>query len=86
MNRSERKAWEDEFDRRLEDPSIRKDKMSNPFNPFRPSEVRVEDDEGTMRRRNGEGCCGCGKWHSETFKVDPVWEHNNFDDEKRPLL
>jgi hypothetical protein len=76
------KDWEAEYDRRLADPSVHKDKMDNFLNPFRPSEVRVADDEGTMRRRNGEGCCGCGKWHSETYKADPVWEphHHDSDD------
>lgn len=83
MNKREREEWEAEHDRRLEDPNIRKDKMSNTFSLIRPSEVRVADDEGTMRRRNGDGCCGCGQWHSETYKTDPVWgssHHHDTDD------
>jgi hypothetical protein len=64
----------------MKDPRYRKDKMNNPLNPFRPSEVRVEDDEGTMRRRNGDGCCGCGKWETTTFSQKPVWTHHDDDD------
>lgn len=75
--RAIRLAWEAEYDRRLNDPTVRKDKMNNGLNPFRPSEARVADDAGTMRRRSGEGCCGCGKWSSETFTAAPEWDNHH---------
>lgn len=95
MKRNERKDWEEEFDRRVASGNHRTDRMTNFLNIFRPSELRVEDDEGTMRRRNGEGCCGCGKWSSETYRQDPVWDkqshhhddhHHDDDDEPKLFL
>lgn len=68
--RQKAKEWEREFDARLRDPSVKKDVMAN-WGLLRPREVRVEDDEGTMRRRNGDGCCGCGRWHST--QETPTW-------------
>lgn len=80
VSREEREAWAAEFDRRLKDPTVKKDKMHNPFNPIRPTETRVADDEGTMRRRNGDGCCGCGKWRSETFRRFAFWNKDRNKD------
>jgi hypothetical protein len=54
--------WEEEFDARLNDPTVKKDVMKNWGPTLKPTETRVADDDGTMRRRNGEGCCGCGQW------------------------
>ena len=52
-------SWHDEFDRRVDDPSVKKDTMRS----WRlgGSETRVADDDGVLRRRNGSVCCGCGK-------------------------
>lgn len=62
------KSWEEEFDARLNDPSVHKDTMRGGILrgilgiTSGVREVRVSDDNGTMRRRNGDGCCGCGRW------------------------
>lgn len=82
-SRADREAWAKEYDRRLNDPTVAKDKMKNGFNPFRPTETRVADDEGTMRRRNGEGCCGCGQWKSTTYRLFAVWDRNRNKDHHR---
>jgi hypothetical protein len=90
MKRSDRKAWEEEFDRRVASGKYKTDKMDNFLNPSRPTEIRVEDDAGTMRRRNGEGCCGCGKWHTETFAKDPEYtstaDHHHHGEDDGPKL
>ena len=92
---SSKNNWEEEYDRRVASGEYRTDKMSNFLNPFRPSETRVADDEGTMRRRNGEGCCGCGKWSSETYKANPQFtpttedhphDHHHDDQDDGPKL
>lgn len=85
MRRNSR-AWAAEFDKRLKDPDVKKDLMDN-AGIVRPREVRVADDEGTMRRRNGNGCCGCGKWtnhHSQDtmYSHDPVVKHSHDKSEK----
>jgi hypothetical protein len=62
------KDWAEEYDARLTDPGVHKDKTRGGMLrgilgiTSGTKEVRVADDTGTMRRRNGEGCCGCGRW------------------------
>ncbi|MGH7883420.1 MAG: hypothetical protein ACREN8_11055 [Candidatus Dormibacteraceae bacterium] len=81
------KEWEDEFDARLKDPNVEKDVMRN-LGIIRPREVRVKDDAGTMRRRNGDGCCNCGQWsvdqHNADFSDKPVVKHSHHHDEPEP--
>lgn len=78
------KAWEREYDARLKDPKVHKDVMKN-GGIFKPTETRVADDTGTMRRRNGDGCCGCGRWnnhHGEEIDTGrPVVDHPHSHDE-----
>lgn len=84
-------SWQDEYDARLEDPGVKKDVMRN-FGLFKPREVRVADDAGVMRRRNGDGCCGCGRWsdhhgnvpdeHTPTGKEPVVTDHHSRDDDE----
>lgn len=83
VSRVDQQAWAEEFDRREKDPTVEKDKMNNWGNPFRPSETRVADDEGTLRRRNGLGCCGCGKWRSTTYRLFAVWDRDRNKDHHR---
>lgn len=86
--------WEAEYDRRLNDPNVPKDKMTN----WRVgSEIRVADDDGVMRRRNGAVCCGCGKGrHGDAAdpanvdldrpKFSPHSHHHDDDDGGSPKL
>lgn len=66
------RAWEAEFDARMKDPTVKKDVMKGFIFRGATNEPRVMDDEGTMRRRNGDGCCGCGQWSTE--QEIPNWE------------
>ena len=78
-SRAERE-WEEEFDRRLNDPTIKKDVMRN-WGLFKPREVRIADDHGSMMRRNGEPCCGCGRGAhpGDAYSDRPRWSKPKFD-------
>jgi hypothetical protein len=85
-----KKEWEAEYDRRINDPSVKKDTMKS----WRVggSEIRVVDDNGVMRRRNGEVCCGCGKGNYgnrsehqyDEFDLNkPVYDHHHAEEDNR---
>jgi hypothetical protein len=68
------KKWEAEYQRRLSDPTVKKDVMTS----WRlgGSEVRVADANGEMRRPNGEQCCGCGQ---APRNIKPYKSHHHDD-------